>query len=99
MDVLAQVIDSKEVADITKITITSPPCVKCAVVLEIMGLSKLVHVPNKKLKNVQSENWPSSERAQLVDIIIPKPPIIAPQERLKYERDIFNTFQVGEWSK
>lgn len=95
--------EMKNTEKINKIIISSPPCNKCAVVLESLGLSEYVYYPKgKKSRNAISANFPTYPEdffEKMIEIIT-RGSDITKNELHKYERNIFSTFlNDTKWSK
>ena len=80
--------------DIERIEISSPPCPRCAVVLEIVGLSNKVYVPNNNSRISPSGNWDSNNKNELLDIICCE---LEPNEKEYFSDRIYSYFQSCSW--
>lgn len=89
-------------ANIKRIDISSEPCPRCAVVLELKGLSDKVYTNGTTSKTSASGNWPISNGQELVDIITPMrdkdhEDWLSDAEKEHYGENIFRFFQSAGW--
>lgn len=82
-------------ATISRIDISSEPCPRCAVVLELKGLSGKVYTNGTTSTTSASGNWPISNGQELVDIITPS--TVTAAEKEHYGESIFRYFQSAGW--
>lgn len=87
MDALVKVL---KLDDIKMIEITSPPCPRCAVVLEILNLSTKVFCKEALSRCSISENWDRKKAVDLVNIVAR---FLDDDERMSYINEIYNSFQ------
>lgn len=80
---------------ISRIDISSEPCPRCAVVLELKGLSGKVYTNGTTSTTSASGNWPISDAQELVDIITPS--TVTASEKEHYKEIIFRHFQSAGW--
>lgn len=80
---------------IQRINISSAPCPRCAVVLEIEGLSDKVYVRDDVSRLGPSGNWNASNKGELVDKITPTD--ITAEEKEYFKDKIYSEFQGGSW--
>lgn len=97
MDALVKVIKKDKLSEIECIEISSPPCDKCAVVLEIKDLSDFVKVSKKASRNGPSNNWNEAEKNSLIDIIAPSD-LLSEEEIEANITNIWSYFQSDEWT-
>ena len=86
---------------ISALNIYSPPCPKCAVVLECLNLSGCVHTNNHVSKESQSANWPLKEAKRLVTFITKNKKIKGLDEKYfeKHAEEVYKVFMHESWHK
>lgn len=84
---------------ISKILVSSPPCPKCAVVLECLNLSELVHTNSRNSKDPKYANWPFKKAKELVTLITGDNIIegVGKDYFIEHADDVYKAFMNESW--